>query len=70
MIFQEESGDKDTESSYLCDTELEDHPTVHKIGCEEKCIEMDTSAQENHFCCPSSEEFQRYEKNWYITLNK
>ena len=24
MIFQEESGDKDTEPSYLCDTELDD----------------------------------------------
>ena len=24
MIFQEESGDKDTEPSYLCDVELDD----------------------------------------------
>ena len=24
MIFQEESGDKDTEPSYLCDAELDD----------------------------------------------
>ena len=27
-------------------------------------------AQENHSYCPSSEEFERYKKNWYITLNK
>ena len=26
---------------------------------EEKCIEMDKLAQENHSCCPSSEEFER-----------
>ena len=42
-----------------------------KIGwTEEKCIEMDTSAQENHSYCQSSEEFERYKKNWYISLNK
>ena len=35
-----------------------------KIGwIEEKCIEMDKLAQENHSCCPSSEEFERYKKN-------
>ena len=27
-------------------------------------------AQENHSYCPSSEEFERYRKNWYIPLNK
>ena len=31
--------------------------------------EMDMLAQENHSYCPSSEEFERYRKNWYITLN-
>ena len=42
-----------------------------KIGwTEEKCIEMDKFAQENHSCCPSFEEFERYKKNWFITLNK
>ena len=42
-----------------------------KIGwTEEKCIEMDKLAQENHSYCPSSDEFERYKKNWYITLNK
>ena len=42
-----------------------------KIGwTKEKCIEMDKLAQENHSYCPSSEEFERYWKNWYITLNK
>ena len=42
-----------------------------KIGCtEEECIEMDKLAQENHSCCPSSEEFERYKKNWCISLNK
>ena len=42
-----------------------------KIGwTEEKCIEMDKLAQENHSYGPASEEFERYKKNWYITLNK
>ena len=40
-----------------------------KIGwTEEKCIEMDKLAQENHSYCPSSEEYERYQKNWYISL--
>ena len=34
-----------------------------KIGwTEEKCVEMDKLAQEDHSCCPSSEEFERYRK--------
>ena len=34
-----------------------------KIGwTEEKCIEMDKLAQENHSYCPSSEEYERYKK--------
>ena len=42
-----------------------------KIGwTEEKCIEMDKLAQENYTCCPSSEEYLRYQKHWYLTLNK
>ena len=42
-----------------------------KIGwTEEKCIEMDKLAQEDHSHCPSSEEYERYRKNWYISLNK
>ena len=42
-----------------------------KIGwTEEKCIEMDKLAQEDHSYCPSLEEYERYKKNWYISLNK
>ena len=42
-----------------------------KIGwTEENCIEMDTLAQEDHSYCPSSEEYERCEKNWKISLNK
>ena len=42
-----------------------------KIGCiEEKCIEMDRLAQEDHSCCPCSEEYGRCRKNWYISQNK
>ena len=37
---------------------------------EEKCIEMDRLAQEDHSYCPSIEEFERYKKNWYIPLNE
>ena len=41
-----------------------------KIGwTEEKCIEMEKLAQENRSCCPSSEEYERFQKNWYISLN-
>ena len=41
-----------------------------KIGwTEETCIAMDKLAQEDH-TCPLPEEFDRYRKNWYITLNK
>ena len=36
---------------------------------EETCIAMDKLAQENHSYCPLPEEFERYRKNWYITLN-
>ena len=35
---------------------------------EEKCIEMDKLAQENHSYCPSFEEYERDKKNWYISL--
>ena len=42
-----------------------------KIGwTEEKCIEMDKLAQEDHSYCPSSEEYESYRKNWKISLNK
>ena len=42
-----------------------------KIGwTEEKCIAMDKLAQEDHSYCPYSEEYERCQKNWYISLNK
>ena len=42
-----------------------------KIGwTEEKCIEMDKLAQEDHSYCPLPEEFNRYWKIWYISLSK
>ena len=42
-----------------------------KIGwTEEKCIAIDKLAQEDHSYCPSSGEYERYRKNWYISLNK
>ena len=42
-----------------------------KIGwTEETCIAMDKLAQEDHYFCPLPEEFDRYRKIWYITLNK
>ena len=37
---------------------------------EEKCIATDKLAQEDHSYCPSSEEYERDRKNWYISLNK
>ena len=42
-----------------------------KIGwTEEKCIEMDKLAQEDYSYCPSSEGYERFQKTWYISLNK
>ena len=42
-----------------------------KIGwTEEKCIEMDELAQKDFTYRPSSEDYERYRKNWYISLNK
>ena len=42
-----------------------------KIGwTEEKSIEMDKLAQEDHSCCPTSEEYEKCKKNWHISLNK
>ena len=42
-----------------------------KIGwTEEMCLAMNKLAQEDHSYCPLPEEFDRYWKNWHITLNK
>ena len=42
-----------------------------KIGwTEEKCIEMDKWAQEDHSYRLSREEYLRYQKHWYLTRNK
>ena len=42
-----------------------------KIGwTEQKCIEMDKFAQEDHTYRLSKEEFKKYQGQWYLTLNK
>ena len=42
-----------------------------KIGwTEEKCIEMDKFDQDDHSYRLSYEEYVRYQKHWYLTLNK
>ena len=42
-----------------------------KIGwTEQKCIEMDELAKQNHTYHLSTEEFKRYQGQWYLTLNK
>ena len=42
-----------------------------KIGwTEEKCIAMNKLAQEDHSYRLSYEEYERYQKHWYLTLNK
>ena len=42
-----------------------------KIGwTEEKCIAMDKLAQEDHSYRLSYEEYERYQKFWFLTLNK
>ena len=40
------------------------------VGAEEKCIEMGKLAQEDHSYRLSYEEYERYQKHWYLTLNK
>ena len=37
---------------------------------EQKCKEMDEFAEENHTYHHSTEEFKRYQGQWYLTLNK
>ena len=37
---------------------------------EQKCIEMDELAKQNHTYHLSSKEFKRYQGQWYLTLNK
>ena len=37
---------------------------------EQKCVEMDELAKQNHTYHLSTEEFQRYQGQWYLTLNK
>ena len=42
-----------------------------KIGwTEQKCMEMDELAQQDHTYRLSKEEFKRYQGQWYLTLNK
>ena len=42
-----------------------------KMGwTEQKCIEMDELAQQDHTYRLSEEEFKRYQGQWYLTLNK
>ena len=36
---------------------------------EEKCIDMDELVQEDFTYRPSSEEYERYQKNWLFSLN-
>ena len=40
------------------------------VWTEQKCIEMDKLAQEDHFYRLSRDEFQRDRKQWCLTLNK
>ena len=56
--------DRFQRDSVYRDSQLEIHWT------EEKCIAIVKLAQEDHPYCPSSEEYERYQKNWYISLNK
>ena len=57
------------ERSFLRDPVYRDSQL--KIGwTEEKCIEVDKSAQEDHSYRLSRDEFHRYQKHLYLTLNK
>ena len=37
---------------------------------QEKCIEMDELAKQNHTYHLSTQEFKRYQGQWYLTLSK
>ena len=37
---------------------------------EQQCKEMDELAKEDHTCHLTPEEYQRYQGQWYLTLNK
>ena len=39
-------------------------------GPRRSAIAMNELAQKDHSYCPSSEEYERFKKNWYISLNK
>ena len=43
---------------------------VNHNSQEQKCIEMDELAKQNHTYHLSTEEFKRYQGQWYLTLNK
>ena len=43
---------------------------LHIGWTEQKCTEMDELAKQNHTYHLSTEEFNRYQGQWYLTLNK
>ena len=45
-------------------------PQLKTGWTEQKCIEMDKLAQQDHSYRLSREEFQIFQKQWYLTLNK
>ena len=55
MIFQEESGDKDTEPSYLCDADLDDETTGEALSSPLFIQEREESADRRQ-ACHSNEE--------------
>ena len=66
--------DQDEHHEGIHDRFLRDQPhreSQLKIDwTEQKCIEMDKLAQEDHSYRPSREEFKRYQGQWYLILNK
>ena len=57
MIFQEESGDKDTEPSYLCDTELEDETIGKALSSPLFTQEREEPADRRQACHSYEESF-------------
>ena len=51
------------------DCQEEHYEGIHD-WTEQKCIEMDKFAQEDHSYRLSGDEFQRYQKHWYLTFSK
>ena len=67
MIFQEESGDKEMEASYLCDAELDDE-TIRKALSAPLCIQERGESADRRQAYHSYEECLLPAQSFFRTL--